>query len=82
MMTPVKDKQDEEAFLPKESEYEDAGRSDARLRKLTTWKGVLRTGFEIVMGVTIILLLLRPQVSKMTRKPLPVPQRMIRKELI
>ena len=75
-MASLEYKHDEEAFLPKGSSYENDEQSDIILQPKTKWKSYLRTGFEIVMGVVIILLLLRPQLCRTTSKTSPVPKRM------
>ena len=67
------DKQDEEAFLPKANNYDDVGLSDLSQQKSTRWKALLRMGIEIVMGVVIVLLLLRPPLSKMINNSSPIP---------
>jgi len=67
------DKQDEEAFLPKANNYDDVELSDLSRKKSTRWKALLRMGIEIVMGVVIVLLLLRPPLSKMRNSSSPIP---------
>ena len=67
------DKQDEEAFLPKANNYDDVELSDLSQQKSTRWKAILRMGIEMVMGVVIVLLLLRPPHGKMISNSSPIP---------
>lgn len=81
IMDSVRDKPDEEAFLPKANKYEDAERPDIGLQKNARWKSFLRMGIEVMMGVVIIFLFLRPLPDNTTSKPSPVPKRKFRSRI-